>query len=106
MKKFCLLAFFCLCTLSTFAIDPLGSRVDFDDDYSSSNNGGFAIFWLIIGVIGWAFYAYMNHSVKKENEESQPKSQSSSSTYYEDMIKEHERRKKEEDRAAKGCIWG
>ena len=72
MKRFIFLVHFVLCTLSTFAIDPSGARVDYDND---SSDGNFLIFvgLGIIAFIVWAAYQYFSSaSERNANRPSKP----------------------------------
>lgn len=73
MKRIYIFLNLILLTLNTFAIDPMGSRVDFDDEPDSGL--GF-LFLIIIGIIGFVIYglimAYKNR-VKTERPKPKPK---------------------------------
>ena len=97
MKKIVLYTFVFLSTISAYAIDPLGSRVDNGDD--GVNSVGFPIFVLIILLLGWGFIKYINYSADKDIEASQPKSNTRSTSHRQ---WEEEIPKKEE--SSNGCL--
>lgn len=71
-KKFLSMIYLLFSSLMVFAIDPSGSRVDFDDDYGSSNDGIMGL--MLIGIIGFFIYcAYLYFSNKQSNPTPKPK---------------------------------
>ena len=115
IQKVLCLIFVCSQTTCVFAQHYSGRHVTYDNYGSSSGCGGGFIIILLIAVVGFVIYVFINRSRNKTNDYTtnsvdKPRTQSDyikqNADYYNRIIEENERRKKESDDAFKGCIWG
>ena len=113
-KVLCLL-FVCFQAICVLAQHFSGRHVTDDNYGSSSGSGGGFIFFLLIAVVGFVIYVFINRSRNKTNDYTtksvdKPRTQSDyikqNADYYNRIIEENKRRQKESDDAFKGCIWG
>ena len=113
-KVLCLL-FVCFQAICVLAQHFSGRHVTDDNYGSSTGSGGGFIFFLLIAVVGFVIYVFINRSRNKTNDYTtnsvdKPRTQSDyikqNADYYNRIIEENERREKESDDAFKGCIWG
>ena len=92
-----------MCTLSSFAIDPHGARVDhYDRGYSSGGGSGagfLIVLFIVVGAI--ILFASSSNTKKKETKSS------SSLNYnpYHDLEERIRRQQKEDEDFKKGCSW-
>ena len=108
MKKLMSLSCLFLSAISSYAIDPHGSRVDYGG--SGSGGGGGAVFMVILGIILLIIYYFLSKSGKPS---SGPQNASQSANEAESVQaqiarweQEHRQRKKREAQETKGCIVG
>lgn len=116
MKRLSLKIAFSLCfimsSLVAYAIDPLGSKVDFDDDYNNSNfSFEGAAFLLVIVIVGIAIYLFYPKFRDCQEHKSKKKTIKMNSSEWikqrnEEYANQIERQLKEERKSRKGCIFG
>lgn len=116
MKRLSLKIAFALCfimsSLVAYAIDPLGSKVDFDGDYNNSNlsfeGGAFLLVIIIIGIAIYLLYPKLRNCQEHKSKKKTIKLNSSEwiSQENERRARQIERQLKEEKESRKGCIFG
>lgn len=116
MKRLSLKIAFALCfimsSLVVYAIDPLGSKVDFDDDYNNSNLSFEGVaFLLVIVIIGIAIYLlYLKFRDYQEQKFKKKTIKMNSAEWIKQRNEEYanqiERQLKEGKESRKGCIFG